>query len=74
MQVTRISYRRLVNTGNYQNETVEMEALVEPGDNVHTATEKLVALVDAALASCADPDDPYSLEHLEPPTRSFGPR
>jgi hypothetical protein len=50
MTVQTVTYRRLINTGNYENCAVEMTAAMGEGDPVLTATHELAWLVTQALA------------------------
>ena len=54
MQITEISYRELINTGNYENITVEMKASVSPDDDIEMCTEKLKRKVKRALSDAKD--------------------
>jgi len=49
MKVTEISYRELVNTGNFENITVEMKAIISEKDDVELASVKLSKKVKRAL-------------------------
>jgi hypothetical protein len=49
MQITEISYRELINTGNYENITVEMKASVSKDDDLEMCVAKLSRKVKRAL-------------------------
>lgn len=54
MQVTEISVRELINTGNYENITVEMKASLSPDDDIEMCTAKLSKKVKRALREIQD--------------------
>lgn len=41
MKLKQVSYRRLWNTGNYENETVELIAEIEPDEDAQIVLDKL---------------------------------
>lgn len=47
MYMSQISIRRTVNTGNYENFTIEITAVLEPNDPFHDSMEKLRDVVAA---------------------------
>ncbi|MDA3809625.1 MAG: hypothetical protein PF518_04760 [Spirochaetaceae bacterium] len=49
MQITEISYRELVNTGNYQNVTVEMKATIDKDEDLDMCMTKLSRKVKRSL-------------------------
>lgn len=49
MTITSITYRRLINTGNYENLTFEMSATVAPEEDIAVAAMELRATVHAAI-------------------------
>lgn len=49
MEVKTISYKRVLNLGNYNNEHLEMMAELSPGDDPEQCTAELKAKVEAAL-------------------------
>lgn len=49
MQITEISYRELVNTGNYQNIAVEMKASIGITEDLEICTIRLKNKVQKAL-------------------------
>lgn len=49
MQITEISYRELVNTGDYNNITVEMKATIAKDDNLEMCMTKLSRKVKRAI-------------------------
>ena len=42
MKIIQMSYRRIYSLGNYETETVEMTATVDPGENPREALRELV--------------------------------
>jgi len=62
MNIERVTYRRLKNTGNYNNVTVELTALVDAHEDPKEVYFKLVELADELLdprpaAKPADAED-----------------
>lgn len=49
MNIERITYRRLVNTGNYENETVELTAIVEEHEDAIDVFDRLVSTANNML-------------------------
>ena len=54
MKIIEIRYRELVNTGNYENITVELAASLEPNDDVELCTAKLVKKTKRAIKEIVD--------------------
>lgn len=46
MDIGRIAYRKLFNLGNYENETIEAEAWVQPGESPVDVLQDLRAWVE----------------------------
>jgi hypothetical protein len=51
MKVESVTYKRLTNLGNYENETVAVSVLVEDGDSPQAALEAARAFVDRNLSN-----------------------
>ena len=51
MFITKISYRRTFNLGNYESETIELSADIEIDESVDDAMEKLKVKVHAFSAT-----------------------
>ena len=49
MQITEISYRELVNTGNFENVSIEMKASISKDDDLEMCVAKLSRKVKRAL-------------------------
>lgn len=45
MKIETITYKRVHNLGNYQNETLEVTAIVEEGEEAHIVAKVLKAFV-----------------------------
>lgn len=45
MYISKISYRRTFNLGNYESETIELTADLSAEDNFHESMEKLKVMV-----------------------------
>jgi hypothetical protein len=53
----RVSYERLINLGNYNNERIALEDDVQPGETPEQACQRLRALV-YAISGLVDPRAP----------------
>ncbi|MDZ7953353.1 hypothetical protein [Nostoc sp. DedQUE09] len=49
MQIKTISYKRVINLGNYENKHLELFAEVEEGEDVETAISSLAELVERKI-------------------------
>ena len=56
MKVTEISYRELLNTGDYENISIEMKATVSPEDDLELCNVKLGRKVKKALKEFVNED------------------
>ncbi len=49
MEVTQIEYKRLVNTGNFEHESLTVAVALEPGESPHEAVKRAKTFVDAEM-------------------------
>lgn len=49
MEVTRIEYKRLINTGNFEHESLSVEVVLESGETPHEAVKRAKAFVEAEM-------------------------
>jgi hypothetical protein len=49
MEVTMIEYKRLVNTGNFEHESLTVSVSLEPGESPHDAVKRAKAFVDGEM-------------------------
>jgi len=49
MEVTRIEYKRLYNTGNFEHESLSIEVVIEDGETPHEAVKRAKAFVEAEM-------------------------
>jgi hypothetical protein len=45
MKITTVTYKRIKNLGNYQSETLEMTAEIQPGEDFSEITDQLIKAV-----------------------------
>jgi hypothetical protein len=51
MNVTRIEYKRLVNRGNFEHESLSVEVQLEDGETAHEAVKRAKAFVEAEIVT-----------------------
>lgn len=49
MKVVQVEYKRLINTGNFEHQSLSVVVVVEDGETAHEAVKRAKAFVDAEL-------------------------
>lgn len=65
MKITKVSYRKLVSDGNFNNESFGAEALVEDDENSQDALEALKVWVGRNIEECTNTTNEINSLHTE---------
>nr|ADN14572.1 conserved hypothetical protein [Gloeothece verrucosa PCC 7822]ADN15227.1 conserved hypothetical protein [Gloeothece verrucosa PCC 7822]ADN16425.1 conserved hypothetical protein [Gloeothece verrucosa PCC 7822] len=69
MQIKTISYKRIVNLGNYNSEHLEMYGELEPGEDPIAEAKNLKEIVSSALELIKPPPQSPATKEVQPVTR-----